>query len=832
MAGLIDQLTRGSSDIPSKSTLSKTESTNTISSSISSTTSSHDGLSKQSEQNEKSKKKGTISDQLKGKFSSLINKNYKKEKNTTSSEKKHIHENDQTNGIKENQEKQILNSNTEHAIISVPNDITSEAFPIAILSIAGIEEPIFLNTFKGEEEISEPYKFEITFFVKDFTKIKCESLLNKEAQILFEYMSHKRYFNGIIIESKISSLQNPDFPQFTLYKIVVSHELYLLTKNKNSKLFVKQSENPALTVVDIIEEILSLYSIKYEIHIPKNNLLKKESIMQFDESDLNFISRLCEDEGVFYFFEFKNNERILIFSNTNSYFLIPYSPNIPERVQDVGHKFLGNITKIEQISNVIPNAYKTTNYNFTNTNHNLKSKTKTEHGNIPIDVYEINQNFLSKQDGEKITNIRAKMLDNEFFKINMESNYAYLSAGYRFKIENSLSKERNKEYYVTKIYHTMKVTKMGRKADYGNKVTAYLYETPYAPPIKKPKPKIYGNLLGKVVGGKNDVVYKDKYNRIKVFFFFDIYQTPDEKSSAWVRVAENFTGSNFGTVFTPRVGSEVILSFLNGDPDQPIVIGSLYNANNIPFYNDSNITVSSIRTQSFGNKHGFNEISFDDKENEEKIYTHAERDLVTDVKKDLLINIEDGNKVSTIQKGNSISNINDGDKLLSIKQGDFLISLDNGNLGLFLEKGDISLSINGNHEHTIEKTLQINADKLIISTKNGIEIHTDDNLSISSNKNISINAKKDVKISANDIQMSASKSISTFALENIDLISKMKNITLKAMSEVNISSLNTSISSTMRTSLKGTVQISLSSALINIKATGICNIGGSLTKLG
>lgn len=830
MAGLIDQLTRGSSETLDKSKSSKTDSISTISSSLSSPRNSPNLSNKESEK--KSWKNGEIYDQLKSKFSSLTNKNSKKEENKTSNEKKTIHENDQTNSIKENQEKQILNSNTEHAIISIPEGLTSEAFPIAVLSISGVKETIFLHTFKGTEGISEPYKFEVTFFIKDFTKIRCESLLNKEAQILFEYMSHKRYFNGIIIESKISSLQNPEFPQFTLYEITISHELYFLTKNKNSKLFVKPSDEPALTVIDIIDEVLSFYNIKYEMHIQKNNLIKKESVMQFDESDLNFISRLCENEGIFYFFEFKNNERILIFSNTNGYFPMPDSPNITERIQNVGHKFLGNITRIDQISNVIPNSYKSTDYNFTNTNHTLKSKSNTEYGNIPINIYEINQNFSSKQEGEKITNIRAKMLDNEYFKIDMESNYAYLSAGYKFEIENSLLKERNREYYVIKIYHTMQVSKMGRKAEYKNQVIANLYETPYTPLIKTPKPKIYGNLLGKVVGRKNDIVYKDKYNRIKVFFFFDIYQTPDEKCSAWVRVAENFTGSSFGTVFTPRVGSEVILSFLNGDPDLPIVIGSLYNANNTPFYNDNNVTVSSIRTQSFGNKNGFNEISFDDKENEERIYTHAERDLVTDVKKDLLINIEDGNKVSTIQKGNSISNINDGNKLLSIKQGDFLISLDNGNLGLFLEKGDISLSIKGNHEHTIEKTLQIDADKLIISTKNGIEIHTDDDLSISSDKNISINAKKDIKISADDIQMSASKSVTASASGNIDLVSKMKNIKLKAMSEVNISSLNTSISSTMRTSLKGTVQVSISSALINIKATGICNIGGSLTKLG
>lgn len=823
MAGLIDQLTGKSS-----SSDNKIENSPELITEIPSQNSLITAGNSQPLENLKSDINSPISDKLKEKLSSFSTPDTQ---NSDQQPKTSII-NDQTNYIKEIPEKKLLNYNAEKADSNVPDNIKSDTFPISILSISGIKETIFLYTFEGSEAISELYKFKITFFVKDFTKISCESLLNKEAQILFEYMNYKRFFNGIIMESKISSLQNPEFPQFTLYEIIISHELFLLTKNKNSKLFVKPTENLVLTVQDVIEEILSSYNIDYKIHVQKTNLIKKESFMQFNESDFNFISRLCENEGIFYFFEFKNNERTLIFASTNNYFIVPDKPKIPEQIQNLGHEFLGKIINIEQISKVIPDSYKSTDYNFTHTTNNLKSQSNTEYGNSAINVYEINQNFSSKQDGDKITSVRSKMIDNDYFKINVESDYAYLSAGYKFEIENSLSNERNTTYYVTKIHHKMQTGKIGRKTEYTNKLTALLYSTQYAPILKTPKPKIYGNLLGKVVGRKNDVIYKDKYNRIKVFFFFDIYQDADEKCSTWIRVAENFTGSGFGTVFTPRVGTEVIVSFLNGDPDLPIVIGSLYNANNTPFYNDENITVSSIKTKSFGNKNGFNEISFDDKENEEKIYTHAERDMIADIKKDLSINIEDGNKTSTIQKGNSISNINEGNKLISIKKGDFLISLDNGNIGLFLEKGDMSISIKGNHEHTIEKTLQINADKLIISTKHGIEIHSDDNLSISADKNISINAKKDLKISADNIQTAASKSISISSLEDMNLNSKMKNIKIKAMSEVDISSLNTSISSTMHTSLKGAVQVSISSALINIKATGICNVGGSLTKLG
>ncbi|MDR1268435.1 MAG: type VI secretion system tip protein VgrG, partial [Planctomycetaceae bacterium] len=284
-----------------------------------------------------------------------------------------------------------------------------------------------------------------------------------------------------------------------------------------------------------------------------------------------------------------------------------------------------------------------------------------------------------------------------------------LSPGTKFKIKGHPRNDVNSEWIVTKTNVT------ASQEEYRAEIEAIPATIAPIPVPKTPKLRIYGLLSALVVGKSGEEIQTDEYGRIKVQFYWDREGKRDENSSCWVRVAQSWAGSNFGTMFIPRIGQEVLVSFENGDPNRPIVTGVVYNESNKPPYPlPANATRSVIKTRSSKQGNAGNEISFEDKKDSEEIFVHAQKDLKIEVE----------NKRTAI-----------------IKESDDSLTIKKGNSTFVLEKGNETRKIKGNVDWTVDGDFTL-------TVKGNLTIKTDGSLTLQSGKNVTVKAGTGITIKA------------------------------------------------------------------------------------
>jgi type VI secretion system secreted protein VgrG len=295
----------------------------------------------------------------------------------------------------------------------------------------------------------------------------------------------------------------------------------------------------------------------------------------------------------------------------------------------------------------------------------------------------------------------------------------------------------------------------------------------YRPEVLTPKPMIRGTQTAVVVGSSGEEIWPDKYGRIKVQFYWDRLGTNDENSSCWIRCAQSWTGSTWGVLFIPRIGQEVVVSFLEGNPDQPLVIGVVANANEMPAYTlPDNKTRSYIKTRSSkqGGTTDSNEIRFEDLKSSEEIYIHAQKDLngvvennetltvgssnaddgsqTISIYKNRTITVQTGNESTTIKQGNRTVEIDQGNESTTIKQGNRTVEIDQGNDTLTIKQGNLSIQMNagsGTIEAAQTITLKVGSNSIEISQQ-GITVK---------GAMVSVQGQAQVQAQAPNIQVSA-----------------------------------------------------------------------------
>ncbi|OYW42743.1 MAG: hypothetical protein B7Z45_01655, partial [Azorhizobium sp. 12-66-6] len=228
------------------------------------------------------------------------------------------------------------------------------------------------------------------------------------------------------------------------------------------------------------------------------------------------------------------------------------------------------------------------------------------------------------------------------------------------------------------------------------------------------RPLIPGPHTATVVGPSGEEIYCDKYGRVRVQFHWDRLGTNDEKSSCWIRVSQGMAGNSWGALFTPRVGMEVVVSFLEGDPDRPLITGCVYNATNMPPYTQpDNKTQSGLKTRSTtgGDATTFNELRFDDKKGAELIYMHAQKDQTRDVENDDTLNVKHdqiititNNRTETVSEGNETVTVSKGNRAVTITTGTEDLTVSKGNQTLTVSQGNSTTTVSqGNHALTVSQ---------------------------------------------------------------------------------------------------------------------------------
>jgi type VI secretion system secreted protein VgrG len=508
---------------------------------------------------------------------------------------------------------------------------------IAITTPLG-KDVLLLAGFRGAEGLSRLFSFNLDMLSENHS-ISFDSIIGKNVTVSVVLADgSNRFFNGIIAsfsQGRGGDAEGGD-PRFSHYRAAMVPWLWLLTRTADSRIFQK------LKVPDIVEKIFkekgfSDFKVKLQGSYPQ-----REYCVQYRETDFNFVSRLLEEEGIHYFFEHEDGKHTLVLADSPQ-------ANMPCPKQNTARYQLSAggwleedvITALEKQQEIRPAQYTLNDFNFETPNTDLKANvpTKQKLGPGEREIYDYPGFYSKKAEGDRYARIRMEEEEAQITTLSGSSNCRAFTSGYRFSLSAFYRKDiNNKDYVLTALQHSASQGYQGESdLSYSNHFTCIPFDVPFRPPRVTPKPVVEGTQTAIVVGPSGEEIYTDEHARVKVQFHWDREGKKDENSSCWIRVAQLWAGAKWGAMFIPRIGQEVIVDFLEGDPDRPIITGRVYHGNNKPPYPlPDEKTKSTIKTDSSQGGGGCNEIRFEDKKGKEQLFFQAEKQQDNRVKEDSL----------------------------------------------------------------------------------------------------------------------------------------------------------------------------------------------------
>ncbi len=482
------------------------------------------------------------------------------------------------------------------------------------------------------ERISSPFEANLSLVSED--EINFDDVMGKEALLTLLSEEGDRYFHGIVNRFAYTGMKG----RFNLYSARVVPSLWLLSLEQDCRIFQEKK------VEDIVKQVLQdggITSDRFDFRL-QSKYPEREYCVQYRETDLSFISRLLEEEGIYYFFEHFEDKHILVFSDST----VGYQP-IQGQADVTFNPAEGMVPEEESVyrfsfsRRVYSGKVTQRDFNFEKPPLDLTAQ-EQDQTYQKLEVYDYPGEYLDQDRGKNLTKVRLEESMTFKEKIEGQSNCPRFIPGFTFNLTDHDQNDFNQDYLLVEVTHTgfqpqvlEEELSSGEGSSYSNGFVGIPSSATIRPERKTPKPIVEGLQSAIVVGPKGEEIYTDKYGRVKVHFHWDREGGRDEKSSCWIRVGSNFAGGNYGILFIPRVGQEVIVDFLEGDPDQPLITGRVYNADNMPPYTlPDEKTKSTVKTNSSVGGEGFNEIRFEDKKGEEQIFIHGEKDLDIRIKND------------------------------------------------------------------------------------------------------------------------------------------------------------------------------------------------------
>jgi type VI secretion system secreted protein VgrG len=572
----------------------------------------------------------------------------------------------------------------------------------------------------GSEGINVNFHFELDLLATPSTTIDPKSIVGSKCCVTIQASAKGdvRYINGYIMGFEMYGGDE----EFNRYRAHIVPNIWLLGLNENTRVF--QDKN----VIDVVKAVLSTYNITFEDSTTGNHPVL-DYCTQYRETDLRFVQRLLEEFGIcYYFVHSKDDHKLTLQDKSTSLDDCPIKSSFSYAPQ--GHKTAGFydfvFSEFKTRNTMATSIYTAWDHAFVGNAAVLESYTLTTPlGTNQNELYDYmggGAGYTKKSDNITVQNI--KTLTDGFNKVLVTahnartawlasgtSNAICLQAGYNATLTDHPQSPLNDKYLITYIEHEVQQvpTYRSRTADpaepYSNKFKAIPSGVVYRPPMDTPKPVVQGMHTGLVVTPSGEDSYMDKYGRVCVQFWWDRLRKPNTPDNTLLRVAQTWAGKGWGTYFWPRVGDEVLIGFMEGDPNQPIVVGSVYNGVNMPKYDPAGqYTLSGILTRSSkgGAAANANELRFEDLDGKEQIFMNAERDYTLHVEHDWQTLV--GNEQHTKITSNRFDEV-DGDSHLLVK-GKHLEEIDGENdLNV---KGNQIISVGGNLDHTVSGNLKEN----------------------------------------------------------------------------------------------------------------------------
>lgn len=541
----------------------------------------------------------------------------------------------------------------------MPAAYTQENRPMRITTPLG-GNTLLVASFSGAEGISRLFSFDVELLSEN-NNIDFSQIIGKAVTINLRLADGSdRYFHGIVSRFSQYARKGGTAMHLSTYRTTLVPWTWLLTRTTDSRIFQNMS------VPEIIEKIFKEKSFSdFSMEVQETHD-KRVYCVQYRETDFNFISRLMEDEGIYYYFTHEQNKHTMVIADT---------PGKHKKISSkVRYQFtFGNvdedtITELGKAQEIQAGKYTLYDYNFEMPKTRLDSSVESQQkvGPGEREFYDYPGGYSAKAAGDRTSRLRMEEEEARITMISGAGSYRAFNSGYRFALSESVRSDMNdKDYVLTSIEHSgTQGWEDESDFSYTNRFTCVPHSTPFRPPRITPKPIVHGSQTATVVGKAGEEIDTDKYGRIKVQFHWDREGQRNENSSCWIRVSSSLAGGNFGSIFIPRIGQEVLVDFLEGDPDQPIVTGVVYNAVNMPPYPLPDMkTRSTIKTNSSKGGGGFNEIRFEDDKDNEQIFIQAQKRQDNRVKNDSLEWV--GNDRHLIVKNDQFEKV-EGDKHLQV----------------------------------------------------------------------------------------------------------------------------------------------------------------------
>jgi type VI secretion system secreted protein VgrG len=444
-----------------------------------------------------------------------------------------------------------------------------------------------------------------------------------------------------------------------LYTLELGSWLSFLAANRNSRIFQH------MTTPQIVEAIFRQhgrqgYRLELEAHYRE-----REYCVQFQETDLNFVKRLLEDEGIYFWIEHARDQHVVVISDTQRFRDLEAPHDILRYLPD-GEEFRAipgreGLQRLQRVRRIRPNGVAVRDFNYHVPSNRLDSDAQAPQpglANIPLEHYDYGAGHADTEHGEQLARLRLEALQAETQAFTGQANVRALAVAQAFTLEGHSAATRNRRYYVTETELSY-VQDGPDSTSQGRNVTAQLRaladDQPYRPLLTTRKPRVAGIQSATVVGPETSEVHTDALGRVRVHFHWDRHTTTEDDASCWIRVSQAWAGKGWGMVTMPRVGQEVLVTYLDGDLDRPLVTGAVYNGDNpLPYDMPKDVRYSGIVSRSVnsaGQLQHASQLTFDDKRGAERVLVHAERDLQQTVERNSSVSI--GQHLSQSVKGTS-----------------------------------------------------------------------------------------------------------------------------------------------------------------------------------
>lgn len=697
--------------------------------------------------------------------------------------------------------------------------------PMTIMTpLKGVDhDRLFVRTFRGRERLGRLFEYEVEFHT-DQVALSFEEMLGGNVTVSIartdlpeDSEAEPRHFNGYVSRFEQIGWEG----RRMVYRATLVPWLWFMTRAVDCRVHAPRESN-RMRMPKLIKDLISEQKLGEVEDRLRGAYREHEFSVQYNESYHDYFMRIMEREGFYGFFVHRNGAHSLVLADDpGAHEVYEGADGIELRPEGHGKDTLGYVRTWLPMREVRSGKYSMRDYNYlrprdATETHSKEKSGPLKHENDRLEVYEYPGGYAVEGEAREYVRVRLEDHQSTYSVCSGESDHRGIAVGYRFNlvlpndVQDTYKDPQGGAYLVIEAQYEAHnpEAESGGYAPAGPafqcRFRAIPAETPFRLARETPRPVVRGPQTAVVVGRSGDEVHSDSLARVRVQFHWDRDGAFNEKSSIWVRVGQTMAGRGWGHQFTPRVGHEVIVSFLEGDPDRPLVTGCVYNQDNPPPYDQGEYpTFSTIKTNSSKGGGGFNELRFDDKKGEEQIFLHAQKNYDQRVLNDRYEWI--GNDRHLIVKHDKFEHVeNDRHETIGRHHHEEI-----GKDRHVRVKGKEAIQVDGSHSETVGDDV--------------IEVYK---------KNQSTEITKDLYVKADNICIEAMTNItikvgeSHIAIEKGGIkIGTTGNIKLEATGNIDSASTgNTTVKSTGMMTVEGT-------APTTVKSAAILTVQGSVVKI-